>query len=74
MKRISNPVIPDYRPKAERGVKDEDLPLKPCLVCKKMTQGYGVFSEGVVCSRSCNTVHEDTRPKMIDYIIPRGAS
>lgn len=72
MKRLSNPVLPvDYRPKAERVVKDESLPQKPCLVCQKMTQGYGVFSDGVVCSRKCNTAHENARAKLIDYVIPR---
>lgn len=74
MKKLSNPVIPDYRTKAERVVKDEGLPLKPCLICQKMTQGYGVFSEGVVCSRKCNTAHENARPKLIDYVISRSES
>ena len=74
MAKPLNPVIPDYRPKAERKVEDTGLPLKPCLVCQKLTHGYGVFSEGVVCSRKCNTAYESTRTKLIDYVIPRGAS
>lgn len=73
MKRLSNPVLPvDYRKKEDRQVKDEELPLKPCLVCNKMTQGYGVFNGGVVCSKDHNTEYMNTRPKMIDYVIPKG--
>lgn len=64
--------IPDYRQKAEKKVEDISLPLKPCLVCEKMTQGYGVFSEGVVCSRKCNTSYESTKKQLIDYVIPKG--
>lgn len=68
MKKPFNPVLPDYRPKEER-TKVEQLPLKPCLVCKKMTQGYGQFHEGVVCSRMCNDTYEKTHPSLIDHVI-----
>jgi len=74
MAKPLNPVIPDYRPKAERTVKDEGLPLKPCIVCKKMTQGYGVFHEGVVCCKDHNTQYENARAKLIDHVIPRSES
>jgi len=57
MAKPFNP-IPDYRPKAERVVKDEGLPLKPCLICQKMCQAYGVWLEGNTCSRACEAVQE----------------
>ena len=69
MSKVMNPVIPDYRTKAERKVEDIGLPLKPCLVCNKMTQGYGVFHNGVVCSRKCNDTHAKARESLIDYVI-----
>lgn len=66
MKRVSNPVIPDYRSKSER-TKVEELPLQTCLICKKKTQGYGTFHEGVVCSHKCNDSFMASRPSLIDY-------
>lgn len=46
-------VVPDYTP---RGVKKEVEPTidkVPCLVCKKMTHGYGSWKAGKTCSRKC---------------------
>lgn len=37
------------------------------MVCHKATQGYGVFHDGVVCSRKCNDAFMATRPSLIDY-------
>lgn len=59
MKRLPNPVIPNYTPKVEKKVEDISLPLKPCIVCQKMTQGYGVWLEGNTCSRACESVREN---------------
>lgn len=59
MAKPLNPALPvDYRPKAERKVEDIGLPLKPCLICNKMTQGYGVWLIGNTCSRACESVQE----------------
>ena len=69
MKRPLNPVIKqpvDYRSKVER-TKVEELPTKTCMVCHKATQGYGVFHDGVVCSRKCNDTFMASRPSLIDY-------
>ena len=62
MKRMSNPVIPqktvDYTPRSEKKVKDESLPLKPCIICNKMSEGYGAWLMGHTCSRACEAVQE----------------
>ena len=62
MKRLSNPVIPDYTPKKDRAVKDEGLPLKPCLICSKLCQPYGMWSDGQTCTSKCEKVKE-SQPK-----------
>ena len=62
MKRLSNPVIPDYTPKSERKVKDESLPLKPCIICTKISEGYGAWKDGHTCSRKCELLQE-AKPK-----------
>jgi len=58
MARPLNPVIPDYRTKAERKVEDTGLPLKPCCICQKMTQGYGMWADGITCTRKCESTKE----------------
>ena len=62
-------VVPDYTPR--KVVKEEEyiIPQKPCIICEKMTHGYGMFSEGVVCSRSCNETHMLNREKLIDHVM-----
>lgn len=65
MKRLIGQKI-DYTPRSERTVEAE-VPLRPCLVCEKATQGYGVFQAGVVCSRKCNDAYEKTRVSLIDF-------
>lgn len=50
--------IPDFRPKGQREVKDEGLPLKACCICQKVCQPYGIWSDGQTCSRKCETVKE----------------
>lgn len=57
MKRVPNPVIPDYTPKA-KNVEDIGLPLKPCLICQKMCQAYGSWSDGQTCCRKCEAEKE----------------
>lgn len=64
MKRLSNPVIPDYRPKAERKVEDTGLPLKPCCICQKMCRPYGFWNDGQTCSRVCE-VTKEAQPRNI---------
>ncbi len=54
--------VPDYTP---RGVKKEvelTLDKQPCLVCKKMTHGYGSWQAGKTCSRKCES----------EYVKPMG--
>lgn len=59
MAKPFNPALPvDYRPKAEKKVEDTGLPLKPCCICQKMTQGYGMWSDGITCTRKCEAVKE----------------
>jgi len=62
MAKQFNPVIPDYRPKSERTA-EVKLPLQPCIVCQKMTQGYGTWHSGITCSRECEAVQE-SKPKL----------
>ncbi len=45
---------PDFTPRSEKKAVEVTLEKTPCLVCKKMTHGYGSFAEGNVCSRKCN--------------------
>lgn len=56
-KKQFNPVIPDYRPKTER-LQVVDIPRRTCLICNKVTQGYGSWHEGYTCSRACEAVKE----------------
>ena len=63
--KLRNPVIPHNFGKKK--VEEITISSKPCLICHKMCEGYGTFAEGVVCSRRCNGIHEETRPKMIDF-------
>lgn len=58
MAKPLNPVIPDYRPRAEKKVEDIGLPLKACCICKKISQPYGMWSDGHSCSRKCEAVKE----------------
>lgn len=62
MKRASNPVL------------DENFKFdnRTCLVCNKKTQGYGSWQAGFTCSRKCEQQYEETRPKLMDYIVPKG--
>lgn len=60
--RISNPVIPDYRPKSERTKGSEhSLSFSPCLTCrKKIEEGYyGRWQEGGTCSKTCELKQEE---------------
>jgi hypothetical protein len=54
-----NPVIPDYTPKGQKVAKDVGLPLKPCLVCQKMSQAYGSWIDGHTCSRKCEAIQQE---------------
>lgn len=57
MKRASNPVIPDYRPKKEQ--RNPEPPLGVCMECgKQITDGYyGRWEDGGVCSKTCDILH-----------------
>ena len=70
--RISNPVIPNYQPKQEKKV-IEEMAFQNCCNCGcKITDGYwGHWGTGGVCSKTCNRLFEASRPKMIDYVIPK---
>jgi hypothetical protein len=55
----------DYTPKSERQSKEEpSIPLQPCIVCKKMTPGYGSWQEGNTCCKDCEAIKE-SQPKML---------
>lgn len=59
VKRLPNPVIPDYTPKKERQqVEDKGLPMKPCLICQKLCQPYGMWADGQTCNSVCEKVKE----------------
>jgi hypothetical protein len=69
MKKPFNPVIPDYSPrKSTSAEKTPTLQLSPCCECgKPITDGYyGRFSDGGVCSKSCDILHMYSRPSDID--------
>lgn len=53
--------VPDFTPRGEKKAVEPTIDKTPCLVCKKMTQGYGSWEEGNTCSRSCETKYEETR-------------
>jgi len=53
--------IPDFTPRSEKKVVEVTIDKTPCLVCKKMTHGYGSWNEGSTCSRKCETQYEETR-------------
>lgn len=69
MKRVSNPVLPSDFGKKKAQQEVDEIPPRTCMVCKKPTLGYGMFQEGVVCSRKCNETYEKNRPSLIDYVI-----
>lgn len=60
----------DYSPK-KKVVDEPTLSFSPCMICHKaIKQGYyGTFEIGGTCSLHCNTLYEESRPKMIDYVI-----
>ena len=60
--RLANPVIPDYRPKADRK-QEELLPERFCIICTKKTKGYGPWAEGFTCSPDCEATKE-AQPKL----------
>lgn len=67
VKRLSNPVIPDYTPKGKSAVDESDWlrPFTPCIVCNKtISKGYhGRWGEnGGTCSPDCEVVQE-AKPK-----------
>ena len=66
MKRISNPVIPDYTPKQDRVKEEVKLSFKPCLICnKQIKEGYyGVWIDGGTCSKTCETIKEN-QPRIL---------
>ncbi len=61
--KLSNPVIPDYRPKKKEET-EVTLIFSPCMVCgKTITDGYySRWGHGGVCSRVCNAIQEE-KPK-----------
>lgn len=66
MKRISNPVIPDYTPKQDRVKEEVKLSFKPCLICQKQIKDgyYGVWIDGGTCSKTCEIIKE-TQPRVL---------
>lgn len=62
MKRVSNPVIPDYTPREER-TKEAVIKLSftPCLICnKQIKEGpYGRWFDGNTCCKTCEAVKEN---------------
>lgn len=32
---------------------------KPCIICGKSTLGWGLWREGAVCSKACNTAQSN---------------
>jgi hypothetical protein len=56
VKKPFNPVIPDYTQK-KKIEEPQARDAQKCLICSKMTLGWGMFSEGVVCSSMCNEAH-----------------
>lgn len=53
--------VPDYSPREKKKEVEPTLDKVPCLVCKKMTHGYGSWNEGKTCSRKCEATYEATR-------------
>lgn len=61
MKRVSNPVIPNYTPRNERAKEEEPvLTFTPCCVCnKKILEGpYGRWIDGNTCCKTCEAIKE----------------
>lgn len=71
MKRMSNPVIPDYRPKSERQV-EPTIKLEPCIECgKPIVDGYyGRWGDGGVCSKTCDILHMKEKPSVLHPLPP----
>lgn len=60
MKKLFNPVVPDYTPKSERGKKEEcHLVFNPCVHCgKKITEGYyGRWGDSGTCCKDHERLH-----------------
>ena len=57
--RLPNPVMYQQKEKP----KEISLIFSPCLVCEKIiTDGYyGRFSDGGVCSKTCNAIQDKVR-------------
>ncbi len=47
--------VPDFTPRSEKKAVEVTIDKTPCLVCKKMTHGYGMWEEGNTCSRKCES-------------------
>ena len=57
--------VPDYTPKSERQPKEEpSIPSTPCIICQRMTQGYGCWTDGNTCSKDCEVIQE-AKPKFL---------
>jgi hypothetical protein len=59
--RVSNPVIPNYAPKAK--VVEPTIKLEPCVECHKpiLDGYYGRWGDGGVCSKTCDILHMQKR-------------
>lgn len=72
--RASNPVIPDYTPRTERKKPEEPKAreAQKCLMCPTMTLGWGMFSEGAVCSLKCNKAHMEAKSTRLNTNFKKG--
>ena len=59
MKRVSNPVIPDYRPKPVKE-REPTLSFSPCVQCQKQIHEgfYARWGGGGTCSKTCELTFE----------------
>lgn len=55
-----NPALPiDYRQKKTKEAPTlSGLSSKPCIICQKMCEGYGQWSTGQTCSRTCENIQK----------------
>lgn len=55
---------PDFTPRGQKPKEVEPtIDKTPCLVCKKMTHGYGSWEEGQTCSKKCESQYVKPKPE-----------
>lgn len=60
--RYNKPEKVDYTPKGQKKEEEITLPIRTCLICNKVTLGYGSWNHGYTCSRKCEAI-EEAKPR-----------